>query len=744
MVRSNFLKSLPIVAAELGQKFGVRVVVGGTAAATDGSSIRLPDPGSDFKELELLGYLAHEAGHVRFSSFRELERMKSRLDRELTNAIEDVRIEKKMGRIYGGARELIDIATEPEVKKIIDALDEGTIPNPGMLVGLYLLSAGEVEVNKSMIYAATRDAAGERLAALFGADFVGELDRKIVSRIDGLESTEDAHALAGDVLEMLKALTKGMPESPNGRESSGNGGSGEGKSGKSSSTQGSNSEGAAVMMPLEIQPADSNEASSNGTCQEGDASEGSGSTQRAGSSKAPSSGKDGAEGDSADAEGSGDSSGSSGENEGAEGNSAGNAGEDSDASDSSSSSSCGSSSSSSGSDASSSEGSPSSSASNAQGLDGSDASTSGGTGSGSGGEKQGKEGSPKGRQTAGKGTKAAKAAKAAAKAAKAAQKALDLSSADGSFNISEAIRMKLEKAAMEHEARDGSNMIRNPIEFFKPGDVFTERWKNCELVFGKNSPKPSQIERGRSRLECAQDLAGSLQRALMGFVQAESRRRAWTAERGQRISSANLTRAACGSARIFEKRVETKAVDTAVHVLLDLSGSMLGREEVSIASALGIVMALTRIPHVSPALSVLQNNAFRSVIPHGTRRIENYEGFVGKLSAYGGTPLATAIGKSAFALSRTRANRHVLMVLTDGQPNEYEAASARLLIRELEESDVDVVGIGIELYSNDRKEMATYFKNFVDVKDVKDLPEKLFECARTFLGQGIARNRSAA
>ena len=71
MVRSHFLNSLPIVAAEIGSRFGVTVLVGGKYAYTDGEQIRLPDSGPNFAELELLGYLAHEAAHVRFSSFRE-------------------------------------------------------------------------------------------------------------------------------------------------------------------------------------------------------------------------------------------------------------------------------------------------------------------------------------------------------------------------------------------------------------------------------------------------------------------------------------------------------------------------------------------------------------------------------------------------------------------------------------------------------------------------------------------------
>jgi cobaltochelatase CobT len=61
---------LPIVAAALGRRFGVAVGVGGTEACTDGRHILIPDVGDDPTARALAwGYLAHEAGHVRYTDF---------------------------------------------------------------------------------------------------------------------------------------------------------------------------------------------------------------------------------------------------------------------------------------------------------------------------------------------------------------------------------------------------------------------------------------------------------------------------------------------------------------------------------------------------------------------------------------------------------------------------------------------------------------------------------------------------
>ncbi|MBK5964145.1 hypothetical protein CCR95_08620, partial [Thiocystis minor] len=63
-------RAMPIVAAALGRKFGVNVIVGGMnasrTASTDGQTIWLPDlpPDSALREVAW-GFLAHEASHVR-------------------------------------------------------------------------------------------------------------------------------------------------------------------------------------------------------------------------------------------------------------------------------------------------------------------------------------------------------------------------------------------------------------------------------------------------------------------------------------------------------------------------------------------------------------------------------------------------------------------------------------------------------------------------------------------------------
>lgn len=97
--------AFPIVAAALGNRFGIKVGVGCDEAYTDGQSIQLPaydgnDP--DYQDYAW-GLLAHEAAHIRYSDFT-LVYGRSVLRRRLAGAIEDVRIEHELAKDFPGTR----------------------------------------------------------------------------------------------------------------------------------------------------------------------------------------------------------------------------------------------------------------------------------------------------------------------------------------------------------------------------------------------------------------------------------------------------------------------------------------------------------------------------------------------------------------------------------------------------------------------------------------------------------------
>jgi len=99
-----FVNSLPLVASALGRKYSVKVVVDGCDAYTDGRTIHIPSLPLN-ADADLLtvarGYLDHEAGHIRHTNFKNLDKLDC-WEKYATNVLEDVRIERRMADEYPG------------------------------------------------------------------------------------------------------------------------------------------------------------------------------------------------------------------------------------------------------------------------------------------------------------------------------------------------------------------------------------------------------------------------------------------------------------------------------------------------------------------------------------------------------------------------------------------------------------------------------------------------------------------
>jgi len=105
MNQSTLVKSLPIVAKALGRNMGVKVELDASHAWTDGNVIYLPSlPLQDLGVETLgLGYIIHEAGHIRYSDFSIDYAEFSPIVRKLIGIMEDIRMEKCIIRDYPGA-----------------------------------------------------------------------------------------------------------------------------------------------------------------------------------------------------------------------------------------------------------------------------------------------------------------------------------------------------------------------------------------------------------------------------------------------------------------------------------------------------------------------------------------------------------------------------------------------------------------------------------------------------------------
>ena len=107
--------ALPIVAAAYGEKFGVKVLIQGQDAFTDGERIVIPTANPDDPHYQQIawGYLAHEAAHIRHTNFDMVQKASSKpIRKALLNIIEDVRIENELAKDYPGTRRSISQVIE--------------------------------------------------------------------------------------------------------------------------------------------------------------------------------------------------------------------------------------------------------------------------------------------------------------------------------------------------------------------------------------------------------------------------------------------------------------------------------------------------------------------------------------------------------------------------------------------------------------------------------------------------------
>jgi hypothetical protein len=216
---------------------------------------------------------------------------------------------------------------------------------------------------------------------------------------------------------------------------------------------------------------------------------------------------------------------------------------------------------------------------------------------------------------------------------------------------------------------------------------------------------------------------------LQGLVQAHTLTRHRTVQRGRSLSPAHLHRAGVGDPRIFRIKEYKVAPDTALHLLVDLSGSMSGGHDgIALDAAMALALALEPIKGVSRAVSAFpgllgQDHNVTAILAHGERVATRAGAFV--QYARGGTPMTGALWFAAADLLARSEGRKVLLTLTDGEPNDVR--SALDLIRRDAASGIECIGIGI------RQDVSRLFPVAVRIDDIADLKTALFGIAERLL-----------
>lgn len=203
-------------------------------------------------------------------------------------------------------------------------------------------------------------------------------------------------------------------------------------------------------------------------------------------------------------------------------------------------------------------------------------------------------------------------------------------------------------------------------------------------------------------------------------MQAQVKERVQHQQHGRCLDGRVVHRLWTGNPRVFVRKDYRRKVNTAVQLLLDASGSMhqsivLARRAVLAASA-----GIEQIHGCKVSAAAFPEIEVMKDFDEATRRASSR--FV--VYADGSTPLHRALVWAAAQLAVRREERKMLIVVTDGEPDDMQMAKA--MLERFAHSGVEVIGIGIDTTSVEH-----LFPVSTVIKSVSDLSGALFNLLTT-------------
>ena len=192
----------------------------------------------------------------------------------------------------------------------------------------------------------------------------------------------------------------------------------------------------------------------------------------------------------------------------------------------------------------------------------------------------------------------------------------------------------------------------------------------------------------------ARQASTALRTRLGGLLQTKVLSRAAGGRRG-RLDTGQLYRLAVSDPRVFRTKSERVGIDTAVHILLDCSGSMVRRIHLACQACYAVASALeaSRINVAVTAFPGTQTpdgsySTIAPVIRHGQKVNPNVD-----LSPAGGTPMGEALWWVMQEMLMVKENRKIILVVTDGEPDSMMSATQAL--DQGRRAGFEIYGLGI-------------------------------------------------
>lgn len=240
-------------------------------------------------------------------------------------------------------------------------------------------------------------------------------------------------------------------------------------------------------------------------------------------------------------------------------------------------------------------------------------------------------------------------------------------------------------------------------------------------------------------LQSVNSTSSQITAKLQAIVEQDMKVRCKTKTSGLSINSKVLHRHAVNDARLFKQKGKKKQIDTIVELCLDNSGSMRSRNLIgtAIETQLALAKALTRFNGVSVTASAFPiRNCDDTVL-----NLLNEGESVNKLAMRyyqvnadgGSTPTASALLHCLRKVLNSQKRNKVIIIVTDGYPDNEQQEDLTRLVRMAEASGVTVIGVALGAIASDKGSFYKYFQNALFIQDVKELKNELFKLAKNIL-----------
>ncbi|GHZ88521.1 VWA domain-containing protein [Vibrio cholerae] len=287
------------------------------------------------------------------------------------------------------------------------------------------------------------------------------------------------------------------------------------------------------------------------------------------------------------------------------------------------------------------------------------------------------------------------------------------------------LRQALEASAAQFE----------PDTFAQVAEVLSEQAEGHLGVTPLSLPQAEQAMLGdEAILTLSASESAQIRARLRGMVQSSQDNRNHAKRHGLRVATHRLAASQAGESRLFIQRQPRIAPNAAVHLLVDISGSMgkpIGEGNrkyfhVANEAALALAMALEGIPGVVPAVSYFPGIHQEVSIALLPKQSVRHRAACFDQKPRGCTPMAQAMWFAANSLLAQKQKRKLMIVLTDGDPDDW--AATHDIVDRCRRSGFELLGIGIQTRSVEK-----FFPQSIVINDVKDLKRELFEVTQQLL-----------